>query len=36
MEARKLVPIFLINKARIMEVGLFTPEVIRSFHSKAA
>ncbi len=33
-EARNLVPAFLINKARIVEVGTFTPEVIRSFHAK--
>jgi hypothetical protein len=36
MEARKLVPSFLINKARIVEVGMFTPEVIKSLHTKAA
>ena len=36
MEARKLVPSFLINKARFVEVGVFTPEVIRSLHTKAA
>ena len=36
MDARKLVPGFLINKARIVEVGLFTPEVIKSLHAKAA
>jgi hypothetical protein len=35
-DARKLVPSFLIDKARIVEVGLFTPEMIRSFHTKAA
>ncbi len=35
-DARKLVPSFLIDKARIVEVGLFTPEMIRSFHAKAA
>jgi hypothetical protein len=36
MEARKLVPSFLIDKARIVEVGVFTPEVIKSLHTKAA
>jgi len=36
MDARKLVPSFLINKARFVEVGLFTPEVIKSLHTKAA
>jgi len=36
MEARKLVPSFLINKAHFVEVGLFTPEVIKSLHTKAA
>ncbi len=35
-EARNLVPNFLINKARIVEVGQFTPDMIRSFHTKAA
>ncbi len=35
-EARKLVPGFLIGKARIVEVTSFTPEVIKSFHAKAA
>ncbi len=35
-EARKLVPDFLINKARIVQLGQFTPEMIRSFHEKAA
>ncbi len=36
MEARSLVPGFLLNKARIVEVDIFTPEVIKSLHSKAA
>ncbi len=36
MEARNFVPGFLINKARIVEVDIFTPEVIRSLHTKAA
>jgi hypothetical protein len=35
-DARKLVPDFLIGKARIVEIGQFTPEMIRSFHTKAA
>ena len=35
-EARGLVPGFLLDKARIVEVGIFTPEVIKSLHSKAA
>lgn len=36
MEVRNLIPSFLLNKARIVEVGVFTPEVIRSFHTKVA
>jgi len=35
-EARSLIPNFLINKARIVAVDIFTPEVIRSLHTKAA
>jgi hypothetical protein len=35
-EARKFVPSFLQNKARIVEVGIITPEMIRSLHTKAA
>ena len=35
-EAIKLVPAFLQSKARIVEVGKFTPEMIKSFHAKAA
>jgi hypothetical protein len=35
-EARKIVPGFLVSKASIIEVGQFTPEMIRSFHSQAA
>jgi hypothetical protein len=35
-EARKIVPAFLLGKSRIVEVGTFTPEVIKSLHSKAA
>jgi hypothetical protein len=30
------VPNFIQEKARIVEVGKFTPEMIKSFHSKAA
>ncbi len=36
IEARRLVPGFLVDKARIVEVDLFTPEVIKSLHKKAA
>jgi hypothetical protein len=32
----KYVPNFIQEKARIVEVGKFTPEMIKSFHSKAA
>ncbi len=35
-EAKKIVPSFLLGKARIIEVGQFTPEMIRSFHIKVA
>jgi len=35
-EARNLVATFLLNQARITEVGIFTPEAIRSLHTKAA
>jgi len=35
-EARNLIPAFLLNKARIIEVGIFTPEVIKSLHSPKA
>lgn len=35
-EARNLIPGFLLNKSLITEVGKFTPEMIRSFHKKAA
>ncbi len=35
-DAVKIVPTFLQSKARIVEVGKFTPEMIRSFHQKAA
>ncbi len=36
MDARNLVPGFLISKARIVPVDVFTPEVIKSLHAKAA
>ncbi len=32
----KYVPGFIQEKARIVEVGKFTPEMIKSFHAKAA
>lgn len=32
----KYVPTFIQEKARIVEVGKYTPEMIKSFHSKAA
>lgn len=35
-EVRKLVPSSLLDKCIITEVGKFTPEMIRSFHAKAA
>ncbi|HUI68694.1 MAG TPA: hypothetical protein VL087_10875 [Nitrospirota bacterium] len=35
-DALDLVPTFLRNKARIVEVGKITPEMIKSFHTKAA
>ncbi len=35
-EARNLVPGFLLNKARIIEVGIFTPEVVKSLHNTKA
>jgi hypothetical protein len=35
-EARKLIPQFLLGKSIITEVGKFTPDMIRSFHKKAA
>ena len=35
-DARNIVPSFLLNRSRIMEVDVFTPEVIRSLHTKAA
>lgn len=31
-EVRNMIPNFLRNKARIVKVGKFTPEQIRSFH----
>ncbi|OGW47358.1 MAG: hypothetical protein A2078_14980 [Nitrospirae bacterium GWC2_57_9] len=35
-QAKKLVPDFLLDKSIITEVSRFTPEMIRSFHQKAA
>ncbi len=35
-DALNLVPTFLQNKVRIVEVGKITPEMIESFHTKAA
>ena len=35
-DALNLVPTFLQNKASIVEVGKITPEMIKSFHTKAA
>ncbi len=35
-DAVKIVPTFLQSTARIVEVGKFTPDMIRSFHKKAA
>lgn len=35
-DASKIVPTFLLNNAKIVEVGKFTPDMIRSFHKKAA
>jgi hypothetical protein len=32
----RYVPSFLQNRARVVEVGKFTPEMIKSFHEKAA
>jgi hypothetical protein len=35
-DAMKTVPTFLQGSAKIVEVAKFTPEMIRSFHQKAA
>jgi len=35
-DALSLIPTFLQNKARIVEVVKVTPEMIKSFHTKAA
>ena len=35
-DALKIVPTFLQNSTKIVEVGKFTPAMIRSFHQKAA
>ncbi|MBI5644222.1 MAG: hypothetical protein HY954_12195 [Deltaproteobacteria bacterium] len=34
-KARNMIPAFLNKKARIIQVGKFTPEQIRSFHKAA-
>lgn len=36
MEVRTLVPSFLVGKAHIVAVEVFTPELIKSLHTKAA
>ncbi len=33
-QARDLVPNFLRNKSKVIEVNKFTPEQVRSFHDK--
>jgi|WetSurMetagenome_2_1015567.scaffolds.fasta_scaffold757547_2 hypothetical protein len=33
-KARELVPSFLRSKTRVVQVGKFTPEQIRSYHQK--
>ena len=35
-DAIRLVPTFLQTTAKIVEVGKYTPDMIRSFHKKAA
>jgi hypothetical protein len=35
-EVRRLIPDFLFDKSLINEVSKFTPEMIRSYHKKAA
>ena len=35
-DAVKIVPTFLQKKVRVVEVAKFTPDMIRSFHKKAA
>jgi len=35
-DALNLIPAFLQDKARVVEVYKITPEMIRSFHTKAA
>jgi hypothetical protein len=35
-DALNFVPTFLQSKARIVEIGKVTPEMIKSFHTKAA
>ena len=35
-DAIRLVPTFLQNTAKIVEVAKYTPDMVRSFHKKAA
>jgi len=35
-DAEQIVPSFLLGSAKIVEVGKYTPAMIRSFHSKVA
>ncbi len=35
-DARSLIPGFLLDKSLITELSKFTPDMIRSFHKKAA
>ncbi len=35
-DARRLIPGFLLDKSLITELSKFTPDMIRSFHEKAA
>lgn len=35
-DALRLVPSFLRSSAKVVEVGKITPDMIRSFHTKAA
>ena len=35
-DAGQLVPSFLLGSAKIVEVGKYTPAMIRSFHTKVA
>ncbi len=35
-DARNLIPPFLLDKSRVIEVGKFSPEEIKGFHAEAA